>query len=100
MGVGIGLFNPANNSAIIGSLPKERVGLASSFLALARNLGLVIGVAFAEMVIAFKSGALGPEAAQGSPSLGSIQEVWKWALLIGLIAVLFSWTRSKKSLDG
>jgi EmrB/QacA subfamily drug resistance transporter len=100
MGIGIGLFNPANNSAIIGSLPKERVGLASSFLALARNLGLVIGVAFAEMVIAFKSGILGPEAAQGSPSLESIQEVWKWTLLIGLIAVLFSWTRSKKPLEG
>ena len=100
MGIGIGLFNPANNSAIIGSLPKERVGLASSFLALARNLGLVIGVAFAEMVIAFKSGIQGPEAAQGSPSLESIQEVWKWALLIGFIAVVFSWIRSKKSLDG
>ena len=53
LGIGIGLFNPANNSAIIGSLPREKMGLASSFLALSRNLGMVIGVAFAEMVITF-----------------------------------------------
>jgi MFS family permease len=90
IGIGIGLFNPANNSAIIGSLPKEKIGLASSFLALSRNLGLVIGVAFAEMVIAFRMPV-------GSPSLESIHDVWKLGLLIGLIAVLVSWVREKGS---
>ena len=94
LGIGIGLFNPANNSAIIGSLPKERIGLASGFLALSRNLGMVIGVAFAEMVIALKiptpaSGMI------GGPSLESIQHVWEWALLIGLTAILLSWIREK-----
>ena len=52
LGFGIALFAPANNSAIIGSLPKEKIGLASSFLALSRNLGMVIGIAFAEMIVA------------------------------------------------
>jgi EmrB/QacA subfamily drug resistance transporter len=89
MGVGIGLFSPANNSAIIGSLPKEKIGLASSFLALSRNLGMVIGVAFAEMVIAFRRPA-------ASPSLESIHDVWELGLLIGLTAVLFSWIREKR----
>ena len=86
LGIGIGLFNPANNSAIIGSLPKERIGLASSFLALSRNLGMVIGVAFAEMVIAFKMSGV-------SPSLQSIHDVWKLGLLLGLAAILISWIR-------
>jgi hypothetical protein len=36
LGLGIGFFNPANNSAIMGSLPREKVGLASSFSALSR----------------------------------------------------------------
>jgi EmrB/QacA subfamily drug resistance transporter len=96
LGIGISLFNPANNSAIIGSLPRERVGLASSFLALARNLGMVMGVAFAEMVIAFRLPSLPAENVQAGPSLGSIQHVWKLMLIIGLIAILISWARERK----
>jgi len=97
MGIGIGFFNPANNSAIIGSLPKERVGLASSFLALARNLGLVLGVALAEMVIAFKSVHSEVGRAEGSPSLESIHTVWTLALFMGLVAGLLSWVRSERA---
>jgi MFS family permease len=99
LGIGISLFNPANNSAIIGSLPREKVGLASSFLALSRNLGLVIGVAFAEMVITLSLPASPLEGAKTSPSLGSIQDVWKLVLIIGLAAILISWARENKS-DG
>jgi len=99
LGLGISFFNPANNSAIIGSLPREKVGFASSFLALSRNLGMVIGVAFAEMVIRFSLPVSPLERAKASPSLGSIQNVWKLALIIGLAAILISWTREKKS-DG
>ena len=96
LGIGISLFNPANNSAIIGSLPRERVGLASSFLALSRNLGMVIGIAFAEMVIAFglPAAPLGQEKA--GLSLESIQDVWKFIVIIGLAAILISWTRESK----
>jgi EmrB/QacA subfamily drug resistance transporter len=92
LGVGIGFFNPANNSAILGSLPKSNVGVASSFLALARNLGIVIGVAFGEMVVALKtSDALGTIR---GPSLEGIQNVWRILLLIGLVAIFLSWRRS------
>lgn len=97
MGIGIGLFNPANNSAIIGSLPREKVGLASSFLALARNLGVVIGVVFAEMVIAFRLPENQLETGRGIPSLESIQDVWKLLLIIGLTAIIISWTRRSQS---
>jgi EmrB/QacA subfamily drug resistance transporter len=96
LGIGISLFNPANNSAIIGSLPREKVGLASSFLALARNLGMVIGVAFAEMVIALRHPVTPLERASASISLKSIQDVWKLLLIIGLTAILISWTRESK----
>jgi EmrB/QacA subfamily drug resistance transporter len=95
LGIGIGLFNPANNSAIIGSLPKEQIGLASSFMALSRNLGMVIGVAFAEMVIAFSSSI--QVVGTGVPPLGSIHNVWRLALLIGAVALLISWGRWARS---
>ena len=94
LGLGIGLFNPANNSAIIGSFPRERVGLASSFLALSRNLGIVVGVAFAEMVIDLASPVATLE--KGGPSLGSIQEVWRLVLIMGLGAILLSWIRETR----
>jgi len=96
LGIGIGLFNPANNSAIIGSLPREKVGVASSFLALSRNLGMVIGVAFAERVIAFRLPAMPSEILKGSPSLEGIQAVWKFILVIGFIAIIISWTRGSR----
>ena len=95
LGLGIALFSPANNSAIIGSLPKEKVGLASSFLALARNLGMVIGIAFAEMIIAFRTGATSLITGTGGPSLGSLQDVWRSVLLLGGVAILLSWTRRR-----
>jgi EmrB/QacA subfamily drug resistance transporter len=97
LGIGISFFNPANNSAIIGSLPREKVGLASSFLALSRNLGMVIGVAFAEMVVAFRLPVVPSGQAGADPSLEGIQDVWKLVLIIGLTAILISWTRESKS---
>lgn len=97
LGVGISFFNPANNSAIIGSLPREKVGLASSFMALSRNLGMVIGVAFAEMIVAFRPPVMPNGQAGPGLSLEGIQDVWKLVLLVGFIAILISLTREGKS---
>ncbi len=95
-GIGISLFAPANNSAIIGSLPREKAGLASSFLALSRNLGMVVGITFAEMIIALRTTVISIDSGRQNLSLGSLQDVWKSVVLIGLIAVVFSWTRDKR----
>ena len=97
LGIGISFFNPANNSAIIGSLPREKVGLASSFLALSRNLGMVIGVAFAEMIVAFRLPVVASGQAEGGPSIEGIQDVWRIILIIGLTAILISWIRETHS---
>ena len=58
---------------------------------------MVIGVAFAEMVVAFRSPVVLLEQARTGPSLAGIQDVWKIVLIIGLIAILVSWTRESKS---
>ena len=101
IGFGIAFYSPANNSAIIGSLPREKVGLASSFLALSRNLGMAIGVAFAEMVISFRSAGYSSGAGTGVPTLEAIQGVWKLVFMIGGVAVILSWVgrRRKKKLN-
>jgi EmrB/QacA subfamily drug resistance transporter len=45
VGLGIGLFQTPNNSAIMGSVPNSKRGVASGMLATMRNIGMVLGVA-------------------------------------------------------
>jgi hypothetical protein len=44
-GLGLGLFSSANNSAIMGSVPMHRQGIASGVVSTARQLGMMLGVA-------------------------------------------------------
>ncbi len=45
VGIGSGMFHTPNNSAVMGSAPANRRGIASGILAIMRNLGMVLGVA-------------------------------------------------------
>jgi EmrB/QacA subfamily drug resistance transporter len=44
VGLGTGIFVSPNNSAVMGSAPRHRQGIASGVLATARSLGMVLGV--------------------------------------------------------
>jgi len=43
-GIGLGFFQSPNNSAVMGAVPGERLGVASGLLSLSRNLGMASGV--------------------------------------------------------
>jgi MFS family permease len=43
-GLGSGMFVAPNNSALMGAAPRGRQGIASGILALARNVGMVLGI--------------------------------------------------------
>lgn len=45
LGLGIGFFQSPNNSAIMGAVPRERLGVASGLLSLTRTLGQTVGTA-------------------------------------------------------
>jgi MFS family permease len=45
LGVGPGLFNSPNNSAIMGDVARERLGTANGIISTTRNLGRAVGVA-------------------------------------------------------
>ena len=45
MGIGNGLFQSPSNNAIMTSVRKEELGIASGILALSRNMGNILGVA-------------------------------------------------------
>jgi MFS family permease len=44
-GLGTGIFQSPNNSAVMGSSPRPQLGIASGILATVRNVGMVLGVA-------------------------------------------------------
>lgn len=46
-GLGTGIFQSPNTSAVMGSVPKPRLGIASSVLATTRNVGMVLGIVIA-----------------------------------------------------
>jgi EmrB/QacA subfamily drug resistance transporter len=46
-GLGTGIFISPNTSALLGSAPRERQGIASGILATARNVGMVLGIGMA-----------------------------------------------------
>jgi MFS family permease len=57
LGIGVGMFNSPNNSAIMGAAPRDKLGVASGLMALSRTLGQtsglpLIGALFAAQVIA------------------------------------------------
>lgn len=50
LGLGNGIFQSPNSSALLGSVPRSHLGVASGMLATARNGGMVLGVALAGVV--------------------------------------------------
>jgi EmrB/QacA subfamily drug resistance transporter len=63
VGVGIGIFQSPNNSAVMGAVPRQRLGIASGLLSVTRTLGQTTGIAllgalWASQVISYNGAAL------------------------------------------
>jgi MFS family permease len=52
LGIGLGLFTPPNNAAVMGSAPANRLGVAGGVLNMVRSLGTSLGVAATGAVLA------------------------------------------------
>ncbi|MEH7074609.1 MFS transporter [Neobacillus drentensis] len=53
-GIGQGMFQPSNNSSLMGAVPRTKVGLAGGLNALTRNIGMVTGISFAVSLFTFR----------------------------------------------
>lgn len=51
LGIGIGLFQTPNNNSVMSSVPPNRLGVASAFLATIRSLGQSFGVTLATSIV-------------------------------------------------
>ncbi len=85
-GLGTGIFQSPNNSTVMGSVPKPRLGIASGILATMRNSGMVLGIATGGAVLyAFApSNVLGKVTLEASESAGFLSGL-KYAYLAGAI---------------
>jgi flagellar biosynthesis protein FliR len=66
VGVGMGVFQSPNNSAIMGSAPREKLGVVSGTLAIARTMGQTVGIATLGSVWANSIIAMSPGVSQDS----------------------------------
>ncbi len=55
VGIGAGMFQSPNASAIMGSLPRTHLGIGGSVLAVVRNLGMAVGIAISSAALAIGS---------------------------------------------
>jgi EmrB/QacA subfamily drug resistance transporter len=51
LGFGMGLFQTPNNNLLMSSVPRQRLGVGSSFLSIVRSLGNSVGAALAATIV-------------------------------------------------
>lgn len=69
-GIGMGMFQSPNNSAILGEVPPERLGIASGLMALSRTLGQTTGYPLMGSIFALLtlSGTTATDVVNASPA--------------------------------
>lgn len=101
LGLGLGLFTPANNAAIMGAAPPSRYGVAAGTLNMTRSLGTSLGVAAVGAILEWRLAqyAGGPSSAPGLTT-GAFHETLLVLAGVALAAVLISLVRSGGALAG
>jgi EmrB/QacA subfamily drug resistance transporter len=92
LGLGLGLFQAPNNSIIMGSLPKEQLGVAAGSLGTMRNMGMVLGIAISGAVFSNRYAYYG---GFESSFLPAFRDAYIVSAIICGIAVLTSLVRKK-----
>jgi hypothetical protein len=106
LGLGQGLFMSPNSSAVLGSVPRPRLGTASGTLAQMRVNGQVLGVALSGAIVATRlpvhlaelGGA--PSAALRNAALaGAIHDAFVVAALVCCVGIVTSLIRGSSRSD-
>lgn len=101
-GIGSAMFQSPNNSAIMGSVPRNKLGIAGGLNALVRNLGMISGITFSMALFSYKlaySGSSPGQPGYGTAYAASMDFVYLVSAFICAAAVILSFIRSKKKAD-
>jgi EmrB/QacA subfamily drug resistance transporter len=92
IGIGIGIFQSPNNSAVMGAVPRTRLGVASGLLSITRTLGQITGIAalgalWASRVM-LRAGHDIPDGATAAPAAAQVAGLTDtFTVIVGLIAL-------------
>ena len=94
IGIGVGLFQSPNNSAVMGSVSRDRLGVASGLLSLTRTIGQTTGIAllgafWENRVAAYSGGFIHMDATSAPPLLQVMGFKDTIYLVIGLLMIAF-----------
>jgi EmrB/QacA subfamily drug resistance transporter len=87
LGIGMGLFQSPNNSAIMGSVPAENSGVAGGLLSLTRVLGQITGIAVLGTIWAARVAAIGGTSTADAPASVQVTALHQVLVLSGAIVV-------------
>lgn len=95
-GLGVSLFQSPNNTIVMSNVPKQHMGIAGSLNALARNSGMVVGIALSTTVLfqmmSFKAGYHITDFINNKPDIFiyGMQKAYMFSFSICLFATLVS----------
>jgi EmrB/QacA subfamily drug resistance transporter len=95
IGLGTGIFISPNSSALMGSAPLSRQGIASGILATARNVGMVLGVGLAGAI--FTTVLARSPGGQTAALFGAVAASHRMACGVAVLAALASALRGRSS---
>jgi EmrB/QacA subfamily drug resistance transporter len=98
IGLGTGIFVSPNSSALMGSAPHHRQGIAAGILATARNVGMVLGVGFAGAIFTTVQSSAIAGGTTGSLFAG-IQAGWLAAAGVAVMGALASAMRGNGQIE-
>ncbi len=97
IGLGMGIFSSPNNSTIMGTAPRERLGIVSGILAVNRTLGQITGIAvlgaiWASRVIAYSGSSVEGGATNAEPiyQVSGLNDTFSVAVVVILAALSLS----------
>lgn len=93
VGLGLGIFEAPNMSFVMGSIPRDRQGVAGGIASMMRPLGIVAGASSWSMLFDSRRAASGAQAALAA----AFQDVFFGAAALCGIACLLSLLRSEKT---
>ncbi len=103
IGIGMGVFQSPNNSAILGSVPPQRLGVTSGLLTITRITGQLTGIAVLgtiwATVAAGPSGGSDPTAAPPADQVAALQAAMTVAATlmgVALALALWNWFRERR----
>jgi EmrB/QacA subfamily drug resistance transporter len=99
VGIGIGVFQSPNNSAVMGAVPRTRLGVASGLLSITRTLGQITGIAVLGALwasrVAYRVGGALPDGATAAPPAAQVAALGDTfraiVVLLALAVLLAAW---------